>query len=55
MNCCNGNCDQGRNCPLREREESKPGDIWIILAMELAPIVAIGVACAIGGRIAGIW
>lgn len=51
MNCCNGNCNQGRDCPAKK----KPGDLWIILALELAPLAAVCIAALVGGRIAGMW
>lgn len=55
MNCCHGNCDQGRNCPVKTRPPKQSGDWWKIMALLLAPFAVLCIAALVGGRIAGMW
>lgn len=46
-NCCNGDCHQGRNCPLREQRGVHGGGVArVLLAMLLVALCAVAVVVA---------
>ena len=47
MNCCNGDCRQGRDCPLATPEDAIGAVGWIVLA------VVVVVALVVIGRVVG--
>ena len=54
MNCCNanGNCDQGRDCPIRKQRTKEANDAYINRSNGLEPDVLDDIAASIKGLIA---
>jgi hypothetical protein len=54
MNCCNanGNCDQGRDCPIRKQRTKEANDAYMNRSNGLEPDVLDDIAASIKGLIA---
>jgi hypothetical protein len=54
MNCCNanGNCDQGRDCPIRKQRTKEANDAYINRSNGLEPDLLDDIAASIKGLIA---
>ena len=54
MNCCNenGNCTQGRDCPVRKQRAKETNDAYINQSNGLEPDVLDDIAASIKGLIA---
>ena len=54
MNCCNanGNCDQGRDCPIRKQRTKEANDAYINRSNGLEPDLLDDFAASIKGLIA---
>lgn len=54
MNCCNenGNCTQGRDCPIRKQRTKEANDAYINRSNGLEPDVLDDIAASIKGLIA---
>lgn len=54
MNCCNenGNCVQGRDCPIRKQRTKEANDAYINRSNGLEPDVLDDIAASIKGLIA---
>lgn len=46
VNCCNGDCQQGRRCPYNKQCPSRVGDLLIAVAL-VAIIIAVSYLIAI--------
>lgn len=49
MKCCDGECNQGRDCPRRQRREVNLDDIAVLLLAIAAATAMFVIAVLIGG------